>query len=277
MNTTGAGRRNISKYRKWKRFAWGTLAAGLGVISLNGRWIESNEVEVTRWKVPKRLDPPLKIAQVSDLHVIRFRRREREVVRILEQEQPDVVLVTGDSVGDGFHYDRAHKVLSAIAATRPPLGAWVVNGNWETLDPMQDEWEFYESAGLRFLPNGGVLLRQDVWLAGLEDPATGEPNLEQALHGAPAGAYVIAMFHSPGYFDKTAGRYDLALAGHTHGGQVNLPRIQPFWLPRGSGRFLSGWYEKGGSRMYVSRGIGWSHLPIRVNCSPEIPIITIGS
>ncbi len=257
--------------------AWGAVAAALGVISLDGRWIEPNSIETTRWTIANGLDPALKIAQVSDLHVVRFRRREREVVRILEREQPDAVLVTGDSVGDGFHYDQTHAVLSAIAATRPPLGAWVVNGNWETRDPMENEREFYETTGLRFLPNQGTLVRPGVWLAGMEDPLTGEPDLEQALQGAPPGAYVIAMFHSPEYFDETAGRYDLALAGHTHGGQVNLPGIRAFWLSPGSGRFLKGWYEERGSRMYVSRGIGWSHLPIRVNCSPEISIFTIGS
>ncbi len=271
----GVARSKISRRRIWKRKARGAVAAAIGVISLDGRWIESHTIETTRWTIATRLDPVLKIAQVSDLHVVRFRQREREAVRILEEERPDAVLVTGDSVGDGFHYDQAHAVLSAIAATRPPLGAWVVNGNWETMDPVENEHEFYQTTGLRFLPNRGVLLRPGVWLAGLDDPSTGEPDLGRALQGAPADAYVIAMFHSPAYFAGTSGRYDLALAGHTHGGQVNLG-IRPFWLPRGSGRFLKGWYEERGSRMYVSRGVGWSHVPIRVNCAPEIPIFTIG-
>jgi uncharacterized protein len=65
------------------------------------------------------------------------------------------------------------------------------------------------------------------------------------------------------------------LAGHTHGGQVRLPLVPVFWLPHGSGRFLEGWYTERGSKMYVSRGIGTSILPIRFRCPPELSIITL--
>jgi predicted MPP superfamily phosphohydrolase len=103
------------------------------------------------------------------------------------------------------------------------------------------------------------------------------PNLDAALHTVPPCTYVIAAFHAPAFFDTVAGRVPLVLAGHTHGGQVRLPLIPAFWLPRGSGRFLEGWYAERGSRMYVSRGIGTSFLPIRFRSSPELAIITVGS
>ena len=76
--------------------------------------------------------------------------------------------------------------------------------------------------------------------------------------------------------DRIAGKCDLALAGHTHGGQVRLPWLPPLWLPRGSGRFVEGWYEREGSQMYVCRGIGMSILPIRFFCRPELAVITVG-
>ena len=79
------------------------------------------------------------------------------------------------------------------------------------------------------------------------------------------------------FFDTVAGRVPLVLAGHTHGGQVRLPLIPTLWLPRGSGHFLAGWYAERGSRMYVSRGIGTSVLPIRFRCPPELSIITVNS
>jgi predicted MPP superfamily phosphohydrolase len=276
MNKTSAARTNIPRGRKGSRIGWVLLAAALCFLAVDGLWIEPNDVQVTHWTIRNRLHPPLKIAELTDLHVMHFGRREREVVGILKQERPDVVVIVGDSVGEGLHYDRVHKVLSAIAATRPPLGVWLVRGNWENWHPLRHEREFYKSTGVHFLLNQGALIRPGVWLAGLDDPSSGYPDLEQAMQGAPPGAYVIALFHAPAYFDATAGPYDLALAGHTHGGQVNLPFIRPFWLPRGSGRFLEGWYREGDSRMYVSRGLGWSHLPIRLNCPPEISIITIG-
>jgi predicted MPP superfamily phosphohydrolase len=252
------------------------LLVALCALTIDGVWIEPNAIQVTHWTVGDRLYPALKIAHLTDLHVVHDGRRERRVVAILKQEQPDVVVITGDSVGAGLHYDRVHKVLSAIAATRPPLGVWLVRGNWENWHPVRHEREFYRSAGIHFLLNRGVLLRPGVWLAGLDDPWSGHANFERAMEGAPAGAYAIVLFHSPAYFDEIAGRFDLALAGHTHGGQVHLPFIRPFWLPGGTGRYLEGWYRMRGSRMYVSRGVGWSHLPIRLNCPPEISMITVG-
>jgi predicted MPP superfamily phosphohydrolase len=100
--------------------------------------------------------------------------------------------------------------------------------------------------------------------------------LDEALHEVPQDVYTILAFHAPGFFDQVAGRVPLTLAGHTHGGQVRFPLVPVFWLPRGSGRYLEGWYGADDSRMYVSRGIGTSTLPIRFLCRPELAIITVG-
>lgn len=246
------------------------------LLMIDGLFVEPNLIQVSHWTVHDRLYPPLKIAELTDMHVVHFGWRERRAIEILKREKPDVVLIAGDSVGEGLHYDRTHEVLAAIAATRPPLGVWAVRGNWENWHPVHHEREFYKSADVHFLLNQGALLRPGVWLAGLDDPWSGHANFAGAMEGAPESAYVILLFHSPAYFDRIAGRFDLALTGHTHGGQVLIPLVRPFWLPGGSEPYLAGWYAKRGSRMYVSRGVGWSHFPIRLNCPPEIPIITIG-
>ncbi len=75
-----------------------------------------------------------------------------------------------------------------------------------------------------------------------------------------------------------APRLDLAFAGHTHGGQVRLPLIGALWTPPGSGRYVAGWYsmsEAPRARMYVSRGVGTSVLPVRFLCRPEVALITL--
>ncbi len=266
----------MGRGRTGSRIGWSLLAAAVCFLAIDALWIEPNLVHVTSGTIENRLDPPLTIAEITDLHVVHFGHREREVIRILQERHPDLVAITGDSIGVGEHFDREHAVLSAIAATRSPLGVWLVRGNWENAHPLRHEREFYTSAGVHFLLNQGTLIRPGVWLGGLDDPETGHAHLGRALRGAPPGAYRIVLYHSPGFFDESAGRYDLALTGHTHGGQVDFPFIRAFWLPRGSGRFLEGWYQERGSRMYVSRGIGWSFLPIRMNCLPEIAVITIG-
>ena len=211
---------------------------------------------------------------LSDLHTSGLGRRERRLLALLDAEQPSVIVITGDTVTWGRHpYDQIRPLLSRLHA---PLGVWLVRGNWENEYPLHNERAFYSQLGIHFLLNEARPIRPDVWLVGLDDPSSGRPNFEAALSTVPAGSYVIAAFHAPAFFDQIAERVPLALAGHTHGGQVRLPLIPVFWLPRGSGRFLEGWYAESGSLMYVSRGIGTTFLPIRFRCSPELAIITVG-
>ena len=253
-------------------FVFATVA-GLA-IAVDGFLIEPYRIEVTHSSVQSPLTRPLKIAHLSDLHTSGLGRRERKLLSLLDGEQPDVIVITGDTVTWGDHYDNIRPLLSRLNA---PLGVWLVRGNWENAYPLHNEPAFYSQLGIHFLLNEARPIRPDIWLVGLDDPSSGKPNLSAALSNVPQDAYVIAAFHAPAFFDNIAGRVPLVLAGHTHGGQVRLPLVPVFWLPRGSGRFLEGWYAERSSRMYVSRGIGTTFLPIRFRCLPELAIITVGS
>jgi uncharacterized protein len=246
--------------------------AGL-VVAVDCFLVEPYRIEVTRSSVQAPLTRPLKIAHLSDLHTSGLGRRERKLLSLLDAEQPDVIVITGDTVTWGQRYNGIRPLLARLHA---PLGVWLVRGNWENERPLHTERAFYSQLGIHFLLNEARPIRPDIWLAGLDDPSSGTPNLDAALSTVPQGAYVIAAFHAPAFFDNVAGRVPLVLAGHTHGGQVRLPLVPVFWLPRGSGRFLEGWYAERGSRMYVSRGIGTTFLPIRFRCPPELSIITVG-
>jgi uncharacterized protein len=247
--------------------------AGLAV-AVDGFLIEPYRIEVTHSSVQAPLTRPLKIAQLSDLHTSGLGRRERQLLSLLDAENPDVIVITGDTVTLGHHYENIRPLLSHLHAR---LGVWLVRGNWENDYPLHNERTFYSQLGIHFLLNEARPIRPDIWLVGLDDPSSGTPNLDAAFSTVPQGAYVIVAFHAPAFFDNFAGHVPLVLAGHTHGGQVRLPLVPVFWLPRGSGRFLEGWYAERGSRMYVSRGIGTTFLPIRFRCPPELTIITVGS
>jgi uncharacterized protein len=246
-------------------------AAALGALAW-GIYVEPYRIEVTHSDVAGPVSRPLKIAHLTDLHTDGLGRREKRLLELLDQEQPDVIIITGDTLTTGFRYDLIKPLLSRLHA---PLGVWLVRGNWENDEPFHGERAFYAQLHIHFLLNEAGAIRPDVWLAGLDDPSTGAPNLDEALREVPQGAYTILAFHAPGFFDQAAGRVPLALAGHTHGGQVRLPLLPVFWLPRGSGHYLEGWYGAKGSKMYVSRGIGTSILPIRFLCRPELAIITV--
>lgn len=250
------------------------IAAALAALAVvvDAFFIEPYRIEVTHHAITAAITSPLKIGLISDVHTRAFGYRERKLLALLDAEQPDVILITGDTVGRNGDYTDVAFFLKHLHA---PLGVWIVRGNWEIPVTIHNEHSFYASAGVHFLLNEAKAIRPDVWLLGLDDPATGAPHPDPAIENIPAGVFAIAMFHAPGYFDHIAGRVPLVLAGHTHGGQIRIPYVPVFWLPRGSAGFLEGWYAERGSRMYVTRGIGTSTIWARFLCRPEISIITL--
>lgn len=238
-------------------------------------WVETQWIDVTRHTVKGDfgLKKPLKLAHISDLHIRSIGSREVKILSVLASEKPDAILVTGDSVAENSNYKAVGQFLSQL---RAPQGVWLVKGNWEHWRPTEQEERFYNSTGARFLMNSAENLEGRIWLVGVDDEYTGSPDLLKALKDVPGGAFKIALFHSPEFFEKSSERFDLVLTGHTHGGQVRLPFLPPLWLPEGSGPFVEGWYEKGTAKMYVSRGLGNSIFDLRLFCRPEIAIIQIG-
>jgi uncharacterized protein len=248
------------------------LAAAL-LLAIDALWIEPYRVEVTHYEMHAPVRAPLKIAHLTDIHTNGQGRRERELFELLANEKPDVIVVAGDTISTlGGNYSQVQDLLKQMHA---PLGVWVVRGNCENARPLRRERQFYADAGVHLLVNVSQSVRSDVWVVGLDDLASGTPQLDTALSGVPPGVFTIALFHSPAFFDRAAGRVNLCLSGHTHGGQVRFPFLPPLWLPKGCGRYLEGWYQEDGSKMYVGRGLGMSVLPVRFLCRPEVTFITL--
>lgn len=264
------------KPKKSSRRRWSVVGVllVLGVIgALYAFLIEPNWIDVSRHHVRFGLSKPLKIAHLTDVHTTGLHWRERRLLELLQQESPDVIVLTGDTLGDGFRYQEAAKVLQQLHA---PLGVWLVRGNWEYFRPVPNDRAFYDSVGIRLLVNESARLTGEVWLGGFDDAVMGRPRTDAVFPDAASGKVLrLALFHSPIFYEQIAGKCDLALAGHTHGGQVCLPLYGPLWLPRGCGNYLGGWYKREASQMYVSRGLGTSMIEVRFLCRPELAIITV--
>ena len=254
-----------------RRVASAALIAFATGLIVDAVVIEPYAIETTHDTIALNVRAPLTVAHLSDLHTHGFGRREQDVVAIMAKARPDLIVVTGDVIDEGS-LEPARELFAHLSA---PLGVWIVRGNWENWEPPQNERAFFESVGATFLLNEGRLARSDVWIAGTDDPMSGNARFDAALRGAPAEATKIALFHSPAAFEGIAPRIDLAFAGHTHGGQVRAPFFGPLWLPEGSGRFVDGWYASANARLFVSRGIGTSILPIRFLCRPQIELVSI--
>jgi predicted MPP superfamily phosphohydrolase len=148
---------------------------------------------------------------------------------------------------------------------------FIVNGNWEN-------WKEVNLKDIKkgnnvFFVNGGIYkINKDISVIGYDDYLTAKQKTRKI---SSLGNECIALFHSPEFFDHIAGKCFLNLAGHTHGGQIKLPFIKPLWTPKGSGKYISGWYENKNSKLYVSRGIGTSLINMRLFSRPELAFITL--
>lgn len=259
----------VAKSRGKTIFFAGSAALLFGAFyagCLEPRWIE-----VTHHQVPAPVSTPLKIAVLADLHTSGLGGVEARVLEMIERESPDLILLPGDLVHNRGDREGVSQVLRQLKA---PQGVFYVVGNWE-------HWRlgrpraFSRAGEAQLLLNEAKEVVPEVWLIGLDDALSGTPSLTKAIAKVPESAFRIGMFHSPAFFDHSSKRFDLAISGHTHGGQVRLPGIGALWLPPASGAYEAGWYARGKSKMYVSRGIGMSILPFRFLCRPELTIIEL--
>jgi uncharacterized protein len=226
--------------------------------------------------------PPLRVGFASDFHSGPTTHPEvmERACRALADANPDVLLLTGDFVElHARHIDRLVPMLAAIPA---PLGRFAVLGNHDLMFDDTYVAERLESAGIQLLINRSVRLpppHDDVWLCGLDDPTRGVPCADSALDGVE-GTRVVLM-HSPDGLLTIGDRpFDLAVCGHTHGGQVVLPTGHVLYMPEGNlnRRFPRGLYQLGpdGRRtMLVSRGVGCSTVPVRLFARPEVHLCTL--
>ena len=126
-----------------------------------------------------------------------------------------------------------------------------------------------EAVGVQHLRNRSVVI-DGLRLVGIDDHWTGNDDLDHAMAGVGADEPTLLLMHSPDLVFPAAGAgIDLALAGHTHGGQVRLPGWGALIVPSDHG-FQMGWYEQGGTRMYVNRGLGTLEIKVRLHCRPEV-------
>ncbi|HUF26053.1 MAG TPA: metallophosphoesterase [Gemmatimonadaceae bacterium] len=252
---------------------WGAvLAYGIG---LHG----SMRVDRFRLALPGRggTRPPLRLVFASDFHAgpTTDPRLIARACTLIEQERPDLLLLGGDLVS--FRAAYVEPLAERLGSLRPPLGTFAVLGNHDLVTDVSSFVERLERRGIEVLVNENVRLAppfDDVWVCGFDDATRGRPDAERAFAGATGTRIVLA--HAPATLAAIgAARFELMLAGHTHGGQVALPGGRPLYLPRGPynrayarGRFAVG--AGGRATLLVSRGIGCSNLPIRLFADPDI-------
>jgi predicted MPP superfamily phosphohydrolase len=218
-----------------------------------------------------------RLAQITDVHVgeIIGRKFVRTVVDEVNALKPNLIAITGDLV-DGT-VARLKDKVAPLADLRAPDGVFFVTGNHEYYNGDLENWlAWLEGAGIRTLHNERLTIRNGFDLAGTEDiSAHGygqKQDIPQALSGRKGDKPVILMAHQPRSFDEAQKwGVDLQLSGHTHGGQIfPFSLIVSLFQP-----YLAGFYRKGSSQLYVSRGTGYWGPPMRLGSPAEITEITL--
>ena len=227
------------------------------------------------------LPRPLRIAFVSDLHAGRTTHPEL-FSRVLDQLgllAPDVLLLGGDYVGT--RATSIHELIgSVLRGWRPPLGIYAVLGNHDHWTDAGYIRRQLEAAGVEVLINRNIQLPppfSNISVCGIDDPWSGERDVASAFERA--GPVRIFLSHSPdGLLLLGEQTFDVCFAGHTHGGQVTFANEVPIISAGGPlvRLYSRGRFEiPGNGTLIVSRGVGCSTLPIRINSDPELILCTL--
>ena len=244
--------------------------------------VELTELDIPIVGLPQGFDG-YRILHISDLHANAFLPvagvRER-----LARAAPlkfDLVACTGDLSGETV--SMAEGVTQALAELRARDGVFAVLGNHDIWVGEEGVTAALARAGITALMNASASISRNgdtLYLAGVNDSSyTGKADLGAALARVPKEGVVVLLSHAPEIVrDQRAGRAALILSGHTHGGQVALPVIGPLYVPSRLGRkYAAGLHRIGGSWLFINRGLGEITPPIRINCPPEIALLTLRS
>ncbi len=263
--------------RKLMQVAGATVVLGaVDAFGLEPHWLRVTEHDVPVPKLSRSLDG-FQIAQITDAHLRQIGTVENAIIREIERRQVQLVVLTGDIVDNSHQIEVVREFCNQLIGQDRTLLATL--GNWEnsgrvSLDLLQ---RTYRSERTRLLVNEAMVVDSAVSVVATNDAITAPLQLNEALAGRSTAEVSLFLTHSPWILDalpSSIERFDLALAGHTHGGQIRAGSFAPV-LPPGSGRFVSGWYDISIGRAYVSCGTGLSVIPARFACRPELPIFTL--
>jgi len=260
------------------------LQAGAGgvasvpfILSGYGATVEAKTLQVQELTVP--FGRSLRVVQLTDLHAGIFMTRE-EIRRCADQAavlQPDLFVLTGDFISNSLSF--LPGCLEEMARVQARYGTFATLGNHEHwYGGLSELQTIFRKCGIPLMQNTHQVIQTDQGpfaVVGIDDMRSGRPDLDKALAGLDSIVPTLLLSHRPEIFPYAAARrVTLTLSGHYHGGQVKLP------LPGGGVSlahlrtpYPEGLYRIGTCTLYVSRGIGTTFTPVRLNARPEVTLI----
>ena len=280
--------------KKWNKMHWlCAIAICLVVISV---WIiqgnanlEITEYYVTSSEIPDSFDS-FEIAQISDLHNAEFGDENKDLLILLSQIKPDVIALTGDLIDSRqTDIDIALDFAGKAAQIAP---VYYVTGNHEARVPEYEQLKMgLTEAGVIVLENQKIQITRDgesITLMGIQDPGfstdylfgDAESVAKQAISELQneSDGFTLLLSHRPELFDVYVDMgVDLVFTGHAHGGQFRLPVVGGLVAPNQGffPKYDAGQFIEENTTMIVSRGVGNSIIPFRINNPPELVVVEL--
>ena len=231
---------------------------------VDARWIEPNSLRVTKLRLG---GDGCRFVHFSDFHYKGNAQFAAEVVRTINQLAPHFVCFTGDLVEDRAFVTEA---LSFVRQINVPVYGIPGNHDYSSRAPFREYEQTFAATGGAWLPARNIVLpKHDLEIVGM-----GVTGFDTRSSGQASRR--LLLMHYPVMPDRLGElRFDLILAGHSHGGQVRLPFFGALILPPAVGSYDFGYYDTPAGPLYVNAGIGTYRIPYRFNCRPEITVVTM--
>ncbi|HSH95020.1 MAG TPA: metallophosphoesterase [Roseimicrobium sp.] len=249
-----------------RRFIWATLASLPVAALINAFWLEPTWLKTRTIRLSKDT-PRHRLVHFTDLHHKGERGYLERVVRKINALSPDAVCFTGDLVEESKHLPEALEILRGI---KSPL--YGVPGNhdyWSHID--------FEPVRTAFRATGGAwLMDEEATAAGGRIRILGATCERPVPFSPKPDVFNVLLMHYPLWADKLDQRkFDLMLAGHSHGGQIRLPWLGALIVPYQVGSYECGLFQTPAGPLYVNPGLGWFMYRLRFNCRPEITVFEV--
>jgi uncharacterized protein len=276
-----------------RQFLRAAAAAGAVAVAGDGVFLEPNRPRVVRHNFllprwPERLNG-FTVALLSDFHYDPYFSVHplHAAIPLVNNLHPDLIVLTGDFVSVPLAGDEKKAASAAEPCARllrqmtAPHGLWAVMGNHDQDTDPEHVTRALQAENIHVLANQSQAIERDsarIWLAGLNDVFSRTADVSKTLSRVPKGEAVILLVHEPDFADEVS-RFpvDLQLSGHSHGGQIRIPLLPPLYLPALAQKYVLGTYKVGPLMLYTNAGLGTVTVPVRLNCPPEITLLTLRS
>jgi predicted MPP superfamily phosphohydrolase len=259
----------------------GSVAATTGYLYANN---EAGQPVIEQIQIPLKNLPPalagLRIVWLSDFHLYPHTELNllQQAAALAVKLNPDVLILGGDYVTR--EAEAIFELAPVLANLNARYGVFSIIGNhdiWTNIDVVETG---LAEAGIPLLKNEGVALNinnSPLYLAGVDDGWSGQPDLAAAMENQPSNATTVLLAHEPDLADVFSldPRISLQLSGHSHGGQIRFQGIGAFILPHLGRKYDMGLYRVNDMWLYTNRGLGNVTEPVRYNCPPEVTEIRL--